>query len=380
MSTKKIIFLEIYFLCFILNIVYQLKGANMDKYIKRYENELTNSVVKFWEQFSLDKEFGGYFTFLDRDGSVYDTEKFMWMQWRIVYMFSELYMTQYKKETWLDIAVQGYDFLTENGKDSEGFYYFALNRKGEPSVAPYNIYSNCFAAMGAAALYKATGNDKYKIEAENSINNYLKRMDNPKGKWNKILSGRKSMIEFGHYMMLVNLGIIMKEYLGTDKFDNEVETAIDIVLKHFWNEKYGVIFENINKDYSIDLESTSGRHINPGHGLEAMWFILNYAEKYNKTEIIDKVLKIIKSILNFGWDKKYGGIYYFMDVLGKPHIELQWDMKLWWVHNEAIIAVLYAYYLSKDTEFLKWFRNSQKTFRILKLLESTLPLFSFCLF
>jgi len=32
-------------------------------------------VVPFWENHCLDKENGGYFTFLDRDGSVYDTEK-----------------------------------------------------------------------------------------------------------------------------------------------------------------------------------------------------------------------------------------------------------------------------------------------------------------
>ena len=45
------------------------------KYIEKYENELTNSVVPFWEKYCVDREFGGYFTSLDRDGSVYDTYK-----------------------------------------------------------------------------------------------------------------------------------------------------------------------------------------------------------------------------------------------------------------------------------------------------------------
>ena len=42
-------------------------------YIDRYERELTGNVIPFWQNNCVDKEFGGYFTMLDRDGSVYDT-------------------------------------------------------------------------------------------------------------------------------------------------------------------------------------------------------------------------------------------------------------------------------------------------------------------
>ena len=65
-----------------------------EKFIERYEKTLVNDVIPFWEKNCVDKEFGGYFTSLDRDGSVYDTNKYMWMQWRIVYMFGEFYAAQ----------------------------------------------------------------------------------------------------------------------------------------------------------------------------------------------------------------------------------------------------------------------------------------------
>lgn len=48
--------------------------------IRRYEKELLENVVPFWEKHCVDKEFGGYFTSFDRDGSVYNTTKYMWMQ------------------------------------------------------------------------------------------------------------------------------------------------------------------------------------------------------------------------------------------------------------------------------------------------------------
>ncbi|OGV31766.1 MAG: hypothetical protein A2020_05600 [Lentisphaerae bacterium GWF2_45_14] len=327
-------------------------------YIKRYENELFNNVIPFWEKNCEDKKYGGYFSFLNKDGSAYDSEKFMWMQWRIVYMFAILYRASEKKnENWLRIAKQGFDFLEKNGKDQEGFYYFAINRQGQPSVAPYSIYSDCFAAMGAAALYHATGDEKYRTEANHSMKNYISRMHNPKGRWEKGLSGRPARLNLGHFMILANLGHVMKECLGTNIYDADTANAVGTVMEKFWHPEFRILFENVNTDASFDLESCDGRHVNPGHGLESMWFVLQYAEKENDKKLIAKASDYISGLLDFGWDKTFGGIYYFMDVLGKPHVELQADMKLWWPHNEACIAVLYAYKLTKDDKFLEWFKR-----------------------
>jgi N-acylglucosamine 2-epimerase len=118
-----------------------------------------------------------------------------------------------------------------------------------------------------------------------------------------------------------------------------------------------VIFENINVDGSFDLDSCEGRFINPGHGLESMWFILNYAEKHGRQDLIERACNYIYALYEFGLDREHGGLYYFMDALNKPHIELQWDMKLWWVHNEALIAALYAWRLSGNAKFKQMFED-----------------------
>ena len=47
--------------------------------------------LPFWLEHSQDKEYGGYFSCLDRDGSVYDTDKFIWLQGREVWMLAMLY-------------------------------------------------------------------------------------------------------------------------------------------------------------------------------------------------------------------------------------------------------------------------------------------------
>ncbi len=327
--------------------------------IERYENELTQNVIPFWQKNCVDTEFGGYFTMLDRDGSVYDTTKYMWMQWRIVYMFAELYRSRFGagNEAFLKIARDGFDFLYKHGRTEDGSYYFALNRRGVPSMAPYSIFSDCFAAMGAAALFAATGEERYRAEARSAMQSYIRRLDNPKGRWNKLLEGTPKRLSLGSYMILANLGCVMKECLGSDEFDGETDRAVRTVMKLFHHPELKVLFENVNPDGTFDLESCEGRFVNPGHGLESMWFVLQYAERINDRELIRQACDYVGELFHFGTDPVYGGIFYFMDALGKPHLELQHDMKLWWPHNEAIIAALFAYKLSGEERFLEHFRT-----------------------
>lgn len=322
---------------------------------RKYEAALYDDVIPFWEKHCVDRVHGGYHTFLDRDGSVYDTEKFMWMQWRIVYMFAELRHFKPEKEEWLEIALHGYEFLTARGKADGGHYYFALRGDGSPAAQPHSIYSDLFAAMGAAALFRVTGNASHKLEAETAAENYVSRLSHPKGKWEKSLRPpRKSL---GHYMMLANLGQVLNECLGTDGYRDRIREAARAVLEDFWHPEIGVLFENVNADNSFDLRSCEGRFVNPGHGLESLWFIMRYAERSGDAGMIEKCAEMVGRILEFGWDEKCGGVFYFMDALGKPHVELQNEMKLWWVHNEAILATLFAYRLTGGAEMKAWFER-----------------------
>ena len=81
------------------------------KLANQYKDELLDNVLPFWLEHSQDHELGGYFTCLDREGKVFDTDKFVWLQGREVWMFSMLYNKVEKRKEWLDCAVQGGEFL-----------------------------------------------------------------------------------------------------------------------------------------------------------------------------------------------------------------------------------------------------------------------------
>ena len=235
------------------------------KYAELYKNTLLNDVLPFWEKNSLDATNGGYFTCLDQQGKVYDTDKFVWLQARQVWTFSMLYNQVAQKDSWLRMAKSGADFLKKNGHDSEGNFYFSLTEEGKPLVQPYNIFSDCFAAMAFAQYAKASGNEEYQTLAKNTYNNILSRKENPKGKYEKG-TGERSLKNFALPMILSNLVVELDGILEPKEINRTLDFSVNEVMKVFLQKDSGLIYENVQQDGSLH-NSFDGRLINPGHGI-----------------------------------------------------------------------------------------------------------------
>ncbi|WP_010665284.1 AGE family epimerase/isomerase [Marinilabilia salmonicolor] len=322
----------------------------------QYKNELLNNVVPFWLDKSQDQEFGGYFTCLDREGNVYDTDKFIWLQAREVWLFSMLYNRVEQKPEWLECARQGGEFLKLYGHDGNYNWYFSLTKEGQPLIQPYNIFSYTFAAMAFAQLGLATGNDEYTHIAKATYDRILKRQINPKGRYNKAVPGTRNLKNFALPMIMCNLNLEMEHILGKEFVEQSADKLIDEVMNVFYRPDLGLIVENVNADGTFS-DTFDGRLLNPGHAIEAMWFIMDLAERMNKKDIITKASQITLQTLEHGWDQEHGGIFYFMDAKNHPPQQLEWDQKLWWVHLETLISTLKNYRLTGSGGSLKWFEK-----------------------
>ena len=59
-------------------------------YREKYRAELDENVIPFWLKYGQDAEHGGLYTCLDRTGTLYCTDKSVWMQGRCAWVFSYL--------------------------------------------------------------------------------------------------------------------------------------------------------------------------------------------------------------------------------------------------------------------------------------------------
>ena len=323
---------------------------------QQYKSELLDRVMPFWMEKSIDTEFGGYFTCLERDGEVFDTDKFIWLQGREVWMLATLYNKVEKRQEWLDAAIQGAEFLKRYGHDGNLNWYFALDREGHPLVEPYNIFSYTFAVIAFGQLSIATGNAEYADIAKKTFDIVLSKVDNPKGRWSKASPGARSLKSFALPMILCNVALEIEPLLEKDFLDKTIETCVHEVMDVFYRPELGLIVEHLGTDNQL-VDCMDGRQLNPGHAIEAMWFIMDLGKRLGDQALIEKAVKIALAEVEYGWDKQYGGIFYFMDRLGRPLQQLEWDQKLWWVHIETLITMIKGYELTGNAQCLEWFER-----------------------
>lgn len=336
----------------------QNKGAQRIR--ERYERELFQQIVPFWERFSPDEEGGGYFTCLDRDGTVFDTDKFTWMQAREVWTFSELayrYGDRFpeRKNRWIELARLGAEFLYRHARTEEG-YYFALDRWGKPLVVPYNIFSDSFALAAFASYYRVTGEEWAKKEGTALFDSIQKRKPNPKGRWNKQIPGARTLLAMSVPMMDLWLYQVLKGFLPMDTLHSLAEAAKQQILNLHMDREHRLVFERVAPDGSHP-DCMEGRLLNPGHALETLWFLLLYAQEQGDGDTVLQAAEAMLWTAERGWDTPEGGFFYYQDWKGFPPEKLEFDMKLWWVHAEALCAFLLAYRYTGNSQFWEWFQR-----------------------
>jgi len=353
-----------------------------------YKNALLKDVLPFWEAYSIDARYGGYFTCLDAAGKHYDTDKFVWLQNRQVWTFSMLcnqpmgaevtkpgaVTTQQqgkpqsdfldpfaeRRSAWLDIAKGGADFLAAHGRDPEGNWYFSLTESGQPLTQPYNIFSDCFAAMAfsqyALATDVAADKQQAKEIARQAYGNVLRRQENPKGQYSKTYPGTRPLKALAVPMILANLSLEMDWLLDGDALDAVLADTVGEVMGDFLDSDRGLMYEHVAPD-GTPVDCYEGRLLNPGHGIEAMWFMMAIGERQGNRKLIDQAVEIVLNTVSYAWDKEHGGIYYFLDSKGYPPQQLEWDQKLWWVHLETLVALAMAYRLTGRADCWAWYQT-----------------------
>lgn len=319
-----------------------------------YRNGLLEDTLPFWFKHSIDEQYGGYITALDRDGSILDTDKSIWLQCRFIWLLSTLYNTVEKKTLWIDLAKHGVDFVTKYGFDTDGRMFFRVTREGNGLIRRRYLFSEFFAVLGLAAYAQASGDEKYKERAVELFQLIQKYLSTPGLLSFKIIPSARSMKSLGLPMMTICVCQQLRNVTDVDFCNRYIDAAIDSIEQDFVSEKYQCLLENVGLSGEF-MDNFDGRLVTPGHGIETAWFILNEALYRNKDkDLIALGCKIIDWCWQIGWDNEFGGMIYFRDAKGLPVSEYWHDMKFWWPQNETIIATLLAYHLTGDEKYADW--------------------------
>lgn len=329
-----------------------------------YRHQLLDDCIPFWENSDLiDRQYGGYITSVDREGKSYNDDKSVWFQGRCLWTFSALMNRYGKKDSWAENAEIGKAFLEKYCTDTDGRMFFQVTRDGRPLRKRRYMFSESFFAVSMAEYAVAAGDKDALRKAEECFDMMLRLYRTPESDPYKITpktyastrADRASAVP----MVLVSGAQVLRrcDPSKADYYSAVTREMADDIIKYHYKPERKCVLECVGPNGEF-IDTPAGRCINPGHSMENSWFLMNEAVYSGNGELLEKALNILDWSLEIGWDKQFGGFVYFADTNGRPCEQLEWDMKLWWVHNEALIATLLAYGLTGDKRYFDWFEKA----------------------
>ena len=331
-----------------------MKGG-FAKYSEVYRNGLLEDTLPFWIRNCVDRKYGGFTFCLDRDGSVIDTDKGIWIHGRFIWLLSTLYTQVETREEWLELAKHGLDFLRKYGFDQDGRMFFMVTKDGRPVRKRRYIYSEAFAISALSAFSKASGEKKFQKEAETLFQFIQTLLNEPGLLPQKLIKETRKLKALAVPMILIVTAQILRENSDNqDLYNQVIDNAMDEIERDFLKSEFKAVLETVGQNGEF-FNHFEGRMLCPGHAIEAAWFILNESKYRKHDQDLSKLgLQILDWMLEWGWDQEYGGILYYRDVKNLPVQEYWQDMKFWWPHNEAIIATLLAYRITGKEKYARW--------------------------
>ena len=332
---------------------------------QQWLKEELDRCVAFWLDNGMDPVHGGVYTCLDREGKVFSTDKSVWMQGRCGWIFAWLCRLYGPKDEWLAASKSCLDFLEEHciNHDAGGRLYFTVTGDGKPLRQRRYCYSEAFYALANAEYYGVAGEEEYLERARRGYDLYWDLnhgMADPTGLGPKTIPETRTGRAFGIPMIILNVTSVMLRVDPERKelYEQRAQQCVDEIFQYHVHPELKCVLENVAPDGAARLDYTEGRIVNPGHDIEGVWFLLEHAKRTGDRELVEKAAQIFDWAIEAGWDNEYGGLLYFVDCLGRPPEAYEHDMKLWWPHDEILIASLMLYRDTGEEKYLDWFEKT----------------------
>ena len=224
---------------------------NMDELISVYRDGLLEDTIPFWTRHSIDWEQGGFFTSLDRDGTIIDTDKGVWPQARATWLFGELYNNVEQRAEWLELAQHGAQFLDRYCFDpADGRMWFHVTRDGKPIRKRRYSFTESFAAIAYGELAQATGQQQYADNATKAFRQFISHSLNPVGVSPKFTDHRPTT-SLGFPMITIVTAQQLRDSIGLEDATEWIDRSIETIRDNHLNDEFQCVHRNRGTGWRI---------------------------------------------------------------------------------------------------------------------------------
>jgi cellobiose epimerase len=350
----------------------QEKREAAQEWLVEFRDTLQHSVLRFWIDHAVDKQYGGILGRLDRQGrpTEYGNKSVVLIS-RSLWSFSEAYR-RYPDPAYQKMAVQCLKFLHDKMWDKEhGGYYFMVTREGKIVDSTKQLNPMSYVMEGLAE-YAVAFHDPHAAQEALDLFHVIDQHahDNQYGgyriaftaDWQFIPNykdGPNGAGSFGRKSYDWHLGLL--EALATlygVTGDPQVRSRVNELLNIFVNEiidtqiGYGRYY--FNDDWTVADRDGDSRQCEYGLDLETSWLITEAAQRVgrqNDSAIRRASLALVDHAIKYGFDTAHGGIYR-TGAASEPASNRNME---WWQQCEAMVAFENAYQLTGDPKYWQAF-------------------------
>ena len=372
MQSPKTISLAFLLCAFQLSISAQPASQIAQTYLPKLEKNLTENIVPFWYNKSIDRQNGGYTINFGPNGEARGPgTKMIVTQARTVWLFARLARAGYKRKEYLDAAEHGFRFLRDKMWDQKnGGFYWEVDATGNQKRAPKkHLYGQSF-ALYAISEYALASGKKEPLDFASKHFNLLeaKSHDSQYGGYLEFFNEDWTPGTEGSYLggapnlKLMNTHLHLLEAITTFYRASKLPLARERLIELINIESNAVIRKELtactdkyDRDWTPRLEGAFAR-VSYGHDLENVWLLIDacHAAGLSDYPFADLYRKLWDYSLKYGYDESNGG---FFDS-GPFQQAADRKSKVWWVEAEAIVSALYMYRLTKDPKYLAVFTKT----------------------
>ena len=353
--------------------------------MKEVQHHLFNELAPFWLTHGVDHEFGGYLTYLDKDGKpTGETLKTLVCQTRMIYSSAAAHRHNLGDGKFLEIARQGVDFLIKHFWDDEHTgWFWTCQQDGTPENLSKLTYGQSFAIYALSEYAMASGDQRALEMAEETHKSLINlAADNGHGgffeflerDWSKKPGGayggdRKS---FDVHMHLMEAFTNLYEATGDQKYKDDAVYVIDLLFKHIIHPEFGtgvaqfaldwtplrqIIFKNVWGS-DRDAEDDVGRPLNNtsfGHNVEFAWLLKHSIDilGLDLEAYRERLRKLYDHALQYGIDWERGGVY----CEGAHDGPARERNKEFWQQAETLVGMLDATLVFGDEKYFAGYEN-----------------------
>ena len=343
------------------------------KYTPMLQKILTENIVPFWYDKSLDRTNGGYTISFDAQGKLKEpVTKMIVTQARQVWLFSRLARAGYEPQKNLEAAELGYRFLKEKMWDAaNGGFYWEVDITGNQKLKPNkHLYGQSFGLYALSEYYLASGKQEV-LDFAIQLFNLLEEKSHDKAyggyveyfrpDWTS-LPAESSYMGAPAGLKLMNTHLHLLEAVTTFYRASQLPLARERLLELITIESNSVVRKDLGActdkyepNWTPRLDADYAR-VSYGHDIENCWLLMDACDAAGVSTypLLDLYQTLFKYALKYGYDWRNGGVWYS----GRFNATADDRSKSWWVQAETIVSALHMYEYTKDPKYLSVFEGT----------------------